>query len=1112
MKNGKMAGFAKPWPRHVADVRQPVISLTDGIGNEAWSFLDEEGALLDDVLSFCEKTDHGNWKPVRVPGELAMQGFDIENNTEYYYQRRVEIPADYTGKLITLQFDGVYSDARVWVNQHLVAGHSGGFTSWSCEITEYVVPGEAVTLTVGVADLEGMHEGIYNPDGKQQRRNPAWASFYAHHNVGGILRDISLLAFPQEHIVDTIVNYTFSENYGKAELEITCVIMSDDKPAVLEAVLSDQEGTPAHLQLTEQITDAPAQAPGVRLYQGTLSLSRPHLWDAEHPYLYTLETRLVINGAAVQENHTRIGLREILYGGKNGTDTNKVYVNGKQVKLRGVCRHDMSWDLGRSMTKEQAYAEIKGYKECNINFIRTSHYPASRHTLDACDEMGLYVEQETAACFQGDNGFEIYCEPEEFLHQCQEMVYADRNRACIIIWSIGNESGFEKTEGFRLSYDFVKKTDMSRPVIFSYPYTVKSYPAPYDIFSKHYEDVTSCLGNVTMPVLHDEFAHIPCYNMDELRRDPNVRNFWGHSIQIGWKNIMEMDGALGCALWSAIDDVFCLPEHVPERMQKHSEGRASGYGEWGCIFDIYMRKKPEAFFVKKAFSPIQVKEDSFIIHQRQLLLPVKNWFDHTNLKELTMAYVVDGGEAQSCEMPDIPAHGQGVLVMEADWDQASTVKVFFSNAGQELIEECLLVLKERQACTYLGSGDCPQLEENETDMVVTGKDFSVQISKVTGQIVCGEQNGYPVITGGPFLHTSELYMKEFAEHTVTVMAHQESDRIVIDIWGTYENELPVQFCMSIYGDAKIVTTYTILDVVMAPKSFSEVGISYELAKDTEYITWDRKGQYQNYPENHLGRNKGTAYKNAGVLHGYREFPEWDWKDDRKDYFIYANDDKNHGITTNDFKAMRENIWNYEVHFKDTGIGLRVIANADRAVRIHNEIRNRQIPNADRTVQYTGAWKLLTGDDSYLNPVICSSKKGDRCEFEFDGTGVAIMGRREKKSGIMSITIDGISYGEVNTVTDLGHPLNQQVLFQADHLEPGLHTICLCAEEDIHGQVMLDYFEIMGTHEQGSREYNRLIINNQWSYPSIGWGNWSGRPSCYSKGTIGDAIIQFIETP
>lgn len=128
--------------------------------------------------------------------------------------------------------------------------------------------------------------------------------------------------------------------------------------------------------------------------------------------------------------------------------------------------------------------------------------------------------------------------------------------------------------------------DPTRPCIYSFPDTGEPYELA-DIYSKHYAYISGNLGSWDRPTLHDEYAHISCYNLDELQRDVNVRNFWGESIKKAWENIFTTDGALGGALWGGIDDVFYIPEGTSERWASHSDGRQpdteSGEASWTPI-------------------------------------------------------------------------------------------------------------------------------------------------------------------------------------------------------------------------------------------------------------------------------------------------------------------------------------------------------------------------------------------------------------------------------------------------------------------------------------------------------------------------------------------------
>ena len=124
-----------------------------------WTFLFEEIASIPSPYANNQDFDFDTiapdrWRKVVVPGSLILQGFDIENNTEYYYRRKISIPDSFAQKRVFLRFEGVYSNARVWVNNQFLKTHIGGFTAWDCEITPFAHEKE-IMLVVGVTDVEG---------------------------------------------------------------------------------------------------------------------------------------------------------------------------------------------------------------------------------------------------------------------------------------------------------------------------------------------------------------------------------------------------------------------------------------------------------------------------------------------------------------------------------------------------------------------------------------------------------------------------------------------------------------------------------------------------------------------------------------------------------------------------------------------------------------------------------------------------------------------------------------------------------------------------------------------------------------------------------------------
>lgn len=840
-----------------------------------WGFLFEE--IKDIPNAFADNQDYdfsiideSKWQSVIVPSSLVMQGFDIENNTEYYYKRTVKIPADYNDKRVYLRFEGVYSNARIWINNKFCASHIGGFTTWDVDITEFADYDE-ITLVVGVADIEGDKKSVWNISGKYQS-NSAWASYYAHHNIGGIIRDITMFCLPQQAVLHTHIDTFVNGSASVAKVNMT---LSEETAGLV---------IKADIVRKNEIKASKTIAANSRNISFELDVLFADLWDAEHPNLYTLITALCDKDDTVlQKNSIKFGFREITYGGKNGTEKNKIYVNGKEIKLRGVCRHDVSGLYGRSITKEDIYNEIKTYKEHNINHIRTSHYPASDYLLEVCDELGMYVEQENAACFKGANGYKIYNPPEDFLNSFKEMIEYSRNHTSIIIWSIANESGFEKSSGFRDCYNYIKETDLTRPVIFSYPDTVKSKPLPYDIYSKHYAKVTSELGKSDMPLLHDEFAHVPCYNIDDLAYDNSCRVFWGESIKRGWDNIFNTEGALGCDIWAAIDDVFYLPEKSMEKHQNHLKGECAGYGEWGCIFDSFKRLKPEAYLTKKAFSPINIIKTD--IYGDEIRFKIQNRFDHTNLNEISVTVkdknsdILYSGRIKETIEP----HCIGIVSLLSLVTAENMIVEFYFD---DIVVERLILNK-----TY----DELKIKSSPIHIECAEKYIKINIADDTVAVI----NSMHLYTG--LKKFDLLYSRLSRMNDNTYSADFGLGRAFLLTVNQIGNELNLR----IKPKNKISALYRI----------GELGVDIEFADDVKSVSWIRNSLYNHYHDKHIARDCGTAYKD-GALHKYDDTDMGNaaWEQDMSAFAYYEKSNKNNHLASNDFRTKRLGINSYLVHF------------------------------------------------------------------------------------------------------------------------------------------------------------------------------------------------------
>jgi hypothetical protein len=881
-----------PLPKVVAGVSQPIVDLAG-----TWKLTTSPPAEF-----WANGVDPAGWPNVTVPGELTSQGILFARDVEYPYKRSLEIPGEAKGKRVLLRFDGVYSYARVWVNGKFVRDHQGGFTSWDCDITDLVTPGQTAWITVGVTD---------------RADEISYASNYAKHYVGGVLRGVKLAVLPLDYLSRFHIETDFDSSYQDARLTAAAAaVLPGGDGAMLNLHLIDPKGrnvplNPSSLAFAGDRSEASVEIP----------VSSPMKWDAEHPNLYTLEADLIVHGSETEKVERKIGFRNV------ERRKNELYVNGDAVKLRGVCRHDTHPLRGRTTTPAQDERDAILLRGANVNFVRTSHYPPTETFLEACDRYGIYVEEESAVCFINQEwsistGSESAPEfTSTFMNQFAEMIERDRSHPSVIIWSLGNESrwgtNFEKERAY------VNQVDPTRPVIFSYPATVPSGLNGYDIYSVHYPEFDGDLTSKDIPKLNDEYAHISCYNTELLRRDPGVRNFWGHSLKRFWENCYTAEGCLGGAIWAGFDEVFLLPEGPV------------GYGEWGIV-DGWRRPKPEYWLTKKAYSPVRIPDGAISSpgSGKPLEIRVKNWFNHSNFSEIKIVWTVgsDSGDITSLNLG--PGVAGTIRVPAHAWHDGDVVNLKFYQSGGILVDEFNLRLEDQRVIFPPVKGPAPRITEDVQSITVQSSEFGIVFNKRKGLITEGVFRGKRILEGGPFLNLGSIAL---APWWPTSIRHSTTpDEAVINLAGAYMARrggldlVSAEFEVRIDGQGLISTEYSIHG---QPKGISEVGVAYTLSNEIDRLMWNRKSLWTAYPPDHIGRPQGTATRIASAAtETYGSEPNRSWSQDSKDFFLFGPDDPgNRG--TNDFRSLKENIWHASCLLARTDLRVRAESDGTAAVRV-----------------------------------------------------------------------------------------------------------------------------------------------------------------------------------
>ena len=384
-------------------------------------------------------TEH--WDVVRLPHDYVIEGTPNpeENATLGYlkydnawYRKHFFIPEEDKDKRIVIEFEGVSGDSTVYLNGCLMKHNFSGYTSFEVDITDYAVCGGENVLAVYL-NLENF-EGWW-------------------YEGGGIYRNVWLTKTEK---VSVDVNGVYinpvklSDNLWQAELETTLVSVASKTESVkLLTEIIAKDGLVLACAEAEA-TVAPREKAVV---QYSTTLTNPHLWDIDDPYLYDIKTTVFFNGEPCDEYYTRTGFRYYTCDAEKG-----LFLNGRHVKIKGVCAHEDCGLLGKAVPRNVHRYKMQLMKEMGANGYRTAHYQQNTAILDALDELGFIVLNE-ARWFNST---------EEGIAQLEALVKRDRNRPSVFFWSLSNEEYYHLTEqGRRITKTLMcalKKLDKVRPI------------------------------------------------------------------------------------------------------------------------------------------------------------------------------------------------------------------------------------------------------------------------------------------------------------------------------------------------------------------------------------------------------------------------------------------------------------------------------------------------------------------------------------------------------------------------------------------------------------------------------------------------------------------------
>ena len=489
-----------------------------------------------------ENYDVSHWDWITVPGNWQTQGFGtpIYTNINYPFVRNrpsvtTEPPKDWTayknrnpvGSYVTffdvqpemlshnliLHFGGVHSAMYVWVNGQKVGYSQNSMSPAEFDVTRFLRAGRN-RLAV---EVYRWCDGSYLEDQDMWR-------------LSGIFRPVQLWVRPQTHISDYHVAASLNSDYSQATIHANIYICNRSQKAErnLKALfrIGNHEVSGSIGSLAAGDTTAVALS---------CTLNQPLLWSAEKPNLYPISVELYDQRGTVVEHF------DYHFGVKKVEVTGEVFkINGKNVKLRGVNRHDHHPLTGRYVDDATYEQDIRLMKQANINFLRTSHYPDREYLYELCDRWGIYVMDEAN---QETHGYgyanqEMGNDPdwrEAHVDRAVSLVQRDRNHPCVILWSLGNEGGVGPN--IQAMYDTICALDSTRlPFYDCHPrYSALhdyGYPYPDDLVRESEKEKEK-------PLIAREYAHAMGNSMG------NLQEYW---------DVIYADSSIaGGAIWDWVD-------------------------------------------------------------------------------------------------------------------------------------------------------------------------------------------------------------------------------------------------------------------------------------------------------------------------------------------------------------------------------------------------------------------------------------------------------------------------------------------------------------------------------------------------------------------------------
>jgi len=584
---------------------------------------------------YKESYDVSGWKEIPVPSNWESYGFgtavhsgllypfdgkpskitpvkglisELEPNATGSYKRTFTVPESWDGQDVYLHFDGVYSAFNVWVNGKFVGYSQGSNNDSEFDVTRQVRAGSN-TIAVEVFKWS---DGSFIEDQDMFR-------------VGGIHKAVWLYSAPRTSIADFRLSSLFGDTFDEAEFLMEADIRnttSRSASASLSIELISPSGNTVFLSGPIPVS---AEKGGVETVSFRRTVENPSLWSCETPSLYTVILSLKdASGKELQAVSNKFGFRKIEMKDRH------VCINGRQIWFKGVNRHEIHPEYGKSIPVEVTEKDILLMKRYNINTVRTSHYPECASAYALFDYYGLYVVDEAdLECHANWGLSHLPSWKNAYIDRGVRMVRRDRNHPSVIFWSLGNESGVGCC--LEAERDAIKALDLSRPI--------------------HYEGDSKVYDIENTPIADFDSDMYPgIADMEAKDRDGSQRPYFlceystGQNIVPYWAAIENSERMIGGCIWEWSDHEMLIHGDHPGRVHLMFDMKEfDGFIHTGLVNSLH-EPKPVLDTVKMVYQYIDIAGGNT---PGEVIL--QNGYGFTNLSDFDLSWILKRDGKVLCE-------------------------------------------------------------------------------------------------------------------------------------------------------------------------------------------------------------------------------------------------------------------------------------------------------------------------------------------------------------------------------------------------------------------------------------------------------------------------------